>query len=161
MCVRVFFLVLSTICLLSLGYSLVYGAAHAPAPNSIPLRVPVQRPHSIGPAANAPGAVSYTPAVNDPRSVAPGYGVAGAAHAPSEAGQSREIFKPLWAVYSVLTIPFKLVSLAVWGKAHAGPASGSQPNYLPMRPPIPNPPVANRYHGSPYHQPVYNYPPPR
>jgi hypothetical protein len=160
MSVRVLFLVLSTIALLSLGYSLTSGASHSPAINSIPLRVPVHRPMGATPSNNPP----VSP-MHDPRAVAPSYNAPVTALPQPGVTQTREIFKPFWVLYSVLTIPFKLVSVAVYGKVGPEPANAPVPHYLPMRPPAAaalHPPVpATGYRMSPHSRPDHHYLPVR
>jgi hypothetical protein len=128
----------------------------------VPLRVPVYRP-SPAPNMPSPMAAQYCPpATTDPRTMGAQYGYPYPTRSHQQA--SPPTFTPMNALYSLLTIPFKLVNVATSHTSRLSAPSGPPPGYVPMVPPTTAPvsPPMVRYQALGHHQhTAYHYPPVR
>lgn len=131
----------------------------------VPFRVPVYRPSPPPGGSHPMNAQFCPPATSYPSTtMAPYYTHT---HSPrpygSEAGAVPS-FTPVTALYSLLTIPFKLVSVAKSHVSRLGASSAPPEGYAPMTPPVAapfSPAMARQQQARGTAQPLYSYPPMR
>lgn len=149
-----------------LGLTACFAAVDITAATNagLPFRVPVYRP-SPPPGGSHPMAAQFCPpATTDPSTMAPHYTHY---YSPRPYGKQPDpapSFTPVTAIYSLLTIPFKLVSVAASHVSRLGASAAPSAGYAPMAPPeiAPvSPSMARHHHVRGPAQPLYSYPPMR
>lgn len=128
---------------------------------AVPLRVLVHRPPQAQRIPHPMAAQFCPPATTDPRSMGSQYGYP---YPPRSREQAPpQSFTPLNALYSLLTIPFKLVNVATSQGSRLSPQAGPPCGYVPMMPPsaAPAPPPTVRYQAPGNGYTAHNYPPVR
>lgn len=124
------------LCLVAHAGNFAYGT---PPGTGVPLRVPVSRPPSQPAVAHPLSAQYCPPATSDPQVMGARQSLRHAWYPPARPqGQPSDpapSFTPTNALFSLLTIPFKLVSVATSTAPRQAVPTGPPPGYAPMMPP--------------------------